>query len=157
MLVTITTDASHDLNSGKAGYAFLISCNAGRFSKSGPLKTARNITEAELMSLANSLYYLVNCKDLWGVSKVIFNVDFIAMEAFIFKPGGTTASRKKVKGKRYRQIVGKITSYIGELRKSYRGVEFEFRHVRSHTNKDNNRSKANAYVDKLAVNARKNQ
>lgn len=155
MLCTISTDASFDSNTNKAGYAFLISCNVGRFSKAGPLKTAKNITEAELMAICNSLHYLVNHKELYGVSKVIFNVDFIAAKDFIFKHGGTTTSRKKNKGKRYRQIVGKITNYIGELRKSYKGTIIEFRHVRSHTNKDNKRTKANEYVDKLAVQARK--
>ena len=157
MLITITSDASFDTHSNKAGYAFLISCNAGKFSKSGSLDTAKNITEAELMAIANSLHYIVNHKELWGVSKVIFNVDFIAAEDFIFKPGGTTMSKKKVAGKRYRQIVGKITSYIGLLRKEYKGVQFEFRHVKAHTKDESQRSKANKFVDKLAVEARKNK
>lgn len=157
MLVTVTSDASFDSNSNKAGYAFLISCNAGRYSKAGFLDTAKNITEAELMAIANSLHYIVNHKELWGVSKIIFNVDFIAAEAFIFKPGGTSKSKKKVTGKRYRQIVGKITYYIGELRKEYKGVKFEFRHVRAHTKDESQRSMANRFVDKLAVEARKNK
>ena len=157
MLITVTSDASFDSYSGEAGYAFLISCNAGRFSKAGFLKTAKNITEAELMSIANSLHYIVNHKELWGVSKIIFNVDFIAAEDFIFKHGGTNRSRKKYAGKRYRQIVGKITFYIGELRKQYKGVQFEFRHVRAHTEYQSQRSKANSFVDKLAVEARKNK
>ena len=50
MLVTITCDASYDNYSSSAGYGFLISSNAGRFSKGGKLETAENITEAELMA-----------------------------------------------------------------------------------------------------------
>lgn len=157
MLLTVTSDASFCPDSKKAGYGFLISSNVGRFSKSGKLKDTKNPCEAELKSIANAMCYIATHKELWGISKVIFNIDFIAAKDFIEKNGMTSTGKKKHKGKRYRQIVGVITKYIGELRKRNPSVKIEYRWVESHTGKSENRSKANEYVDKLAVMARKNQ
>ncbi len=154
MLVTITCDASYDNYSSSAGYGFLISSNAGRFSKGGKLETAENITEAELMAIANALHYVYNHKELWGVTKIILNVDFIAAKEMIFKHGGTKMTRKK---KKYRVIRSKITNYIGLFRKEYSKFKLEFRHVKAHSNVRDTRSRANEYVDKLAVKARKNE
>lgn len=162
MLVTITSDASYDQYSNSAGYGFLISSNVGRFSKSGKLDTAHNITEAELMAIANSLYYVCHHKDLWGTTKIILNVDCIYTKDMIFKKGGTTCMNRKKRrskklresSKRYRKIVNVIRRTIKQL-KLNGCLTVELRHVKSHSKVKDTRSKANKYVDKLAVKARK--
>lgn len=153
MLVTITSDASYSNQQGTAGYAFLISSNLGRFHKSGTLNV-ETITEAELMAIGNALYYVLHHKGIYNVSKIILNVDFIAAKEMIFKKGGTKAMRGD-SGEKYRKIVKVIKQIIESLKKQ--GCkEISFKHVKSHSKVGDTRSKANEFVDKLAVKARKN-
>lgn len=154
MQITITCDASYDQYTNRAGYGFLISSNVGRFYKSGVLESANNITEGELMAIANAMYYVLHHKSLKQTTKIILNIDFINAERFIMKHGGTPSMKKK-SGKKYRMIVHKIREIKSKLRKQ--GCKtIEFRHVKAHTNKKDKRSKANSFVDQLAVKARKN-
>lgn len=149
MLITINTDASYCSETGKAAYAFMICSNAGVFKKSGKLKNCDNATFAELMCLGNALHFTRNHPELWGLSKIIINTD---CDSVIKMVGGYTKMMKK--NPKYRSVVGTITEYLGRYKGSNK-IPWEFRHVYSHTNKQDGRSKANEWCDLEAKKQRK--
>lgn len=150
MLVTINTDASHCSFTKDASYAFMVCCNAGVFKKSGRFsKKVDNAMFAELMCIANALHFTRNHPDLWGISKIIINTDCLNGIDMILRETKMTKKNKK-----YRQVRGVITKYIGKYKGSEK-IPVQFKHVKSHTNKTDGRSKANDWCDKQAKKERK--
>lgn len=148
MIVTINTDASYSPQHKIGAYAFWIVCNQGKIMRSGPLKEAKNSTDAETKCIANALYCLLN-SDFTGITKLIINSDS--------KP-----SFDKIK-KNSSDSVGKLCSeYITQIRekhvnKKLHGKCFhQFRHVKAHSGIGNARKWVNDWCDKKAKEALRN-
>jgi ribonuclease HI len=141
MLITVNTDGSFYPDTKQAGYAFWITCNNGRYKKWGKLKKCQTSTEAELMAIANALYFLRHHKDLKDVSKIIINTD---CESIINIMKNAHRSRTPIMNK----IKGTISKYIGR----YEGKDstYEIRHVEAHKGTETPRKYVNNWLDKHA-------
>src|SRR5690606_37854520 len=147
MLVTINCDASHSSHTGDGGYAFWISSNAGIFKRYGKFKNkVRCPAEAELMCIANAVYYTIHNKELWGISKIIINTDS-KLSIHMIK----TYSAKKKKSERLRIIARDIVNNLN-------GIKYDLRHIKAHT-KDLKEKNAwvNDWCDRMSRKARKDK
>lgn len=125
MLITINTDGSYLPIHRCGGYAFWISCEEGRFLKWGALFDCKSSMQAELMTLANALYYVRKNKRINKnkIRKFIINCDMHPMERYldIVKPPPSIKRNPKL-----RELVHYIVDKIGE-------TPVEYRHVKGHS------------------------
>ena len=142
-MVTINTDASFYHEDGRAGYAFWISSDVGRFKKWGKLNTdcKKDPTYAEFFCIANAIHYTMLHPELKGkITKLHINTDSQKCINFFNSPSKCYTSRKhKPMRKAYR--------YIKKLTKN---VDIKWQHVYSHTNNDDKRSFVNNWCDQMA-------
>lgn len=143
MLVTINTDASFHPKYKLGAYAFWIVCAQGKILHSGPLKEAKDPTDAEMRCIANALHALLK-SNFTEVHKVIINSD--ALYAF------TRIGRSKPAGSPGRII----SNILRDLKKKYFSATqlhlsiHEFRHVKAHSGTENARKWVNDWCDKTA-------
>lgn len=141
--ITINTDASFHPVHKIGGYAFYIICDLFKIQKGGMFKKQpKTAMEAEMMCMANALYTLLSQKELPSAKLIVINSDCL----FSFE---------KIKRKSQNSIGRTVAQILRDVRikTSFRGVvkpEFEFRHVKAHSNKDDARSHVNAWCDREA-------
>jgi ribonuclease HI len=143
MLITINTDASW--RDKFAGYAFWIVCDAGKIQKAGKIKIlVDNSGEAEMMCIANALHTLKHSR-FSEITKVIINTDSQHCIDRL-SPGG------KFTGKTTEECLFTMMEICLKLGKSIRDIHsvFEFRHVKAHSGKKDNRSFVNEWCDREA-------
>lgn len=139
--ITINTDASFNLRKKTGGYAFYIVCDLFKIQKGGMFKVnPDNPQDAEMKCMVNALHTLVVQKELPPVKLIVINSD--CLHSF------TLIGRNK-------SGVGKIIAdTLRELRKkmAFDGIlpEFEFRHVKAHSDIKDARSWVNDWCDKEA-------
>ena len=78
MLITLNTDGSLDYgtrDNRKAGWAYWISSNMGRFKAYGKCPNCNNTMAPELVAIAKGIYFIRNNKDLSKCTKLIVNTD----------------------------------------------------------------------------------
>ncbi len=141
MLVTVNTDGSFYPDTGRGGYAFWISSNAGTFKGYGKLRDCPGSIEAELMAIANALHYLRHNEELNSVTKIIINTDCESLINVI-----NNAHRNRTPS--MNKIRGSISHYIGK----WKGKDstYEIRHVKAHKKVESPREFVNDWLDKHA-------
>ena len=132
MLVTINTDASWCPKEKVGGYAFWISSPWGKFKKYGKFKSKiHDCTKAEMMCIANAIYYLSKKPFYREVKRIIINTDSLYSINYI--------NSQKRNVKRWNKARGKI-KHLTNLN----NIELELRHVKAHTE---DLSKPRVYVN----------
>ena len=160
MLITLNTDGSLDWgakvgNPGKAGYAYWISSDLGRFKKYGRLPNCVNSMGPELAAIAKGLYFIRNHPELSKATKIIVNTDCQPAIDWI-----ASINRSREKDKKHKGTLHNIARHhiLEMARKNYRGlpeVKIEYRHVKAHTNElSEARKYVNDWLDKKAKEGR---
>lgn len=144
MNVTITTDASFSRTHQRGTYAFFISSNLGRMSKSGVLrKTCISPSEAEMKCIINALVFLSQQVDIFLKCKDIYiNTD--SMNSIHMW------NKDKVSIKKYKlfKLSEKLEHSLKQTRALVKGKNVWINHVKSHDDSNTaNRSRANALCD----------
>lgn len=145
MNITLTTDASYSYKHKVGSYAFYITCNLGRMSKSGALKKECACpSEAEMKCIINALTFISECPDLFSKCKDVF-VNTDSMNAIhVFEDSKVNIKKYRLKKYLYLQArYNKVKSIFGDRR-------IDFRHVKAHSGKDDKRSWVNEFCDKAA-------
>lgn len=143
MLVTLNTDASVSAARKVSGYAMWIKCDVGTYKRYGQMPYTKHSVEAEVMAVINGVEQVNTFRDrgLWPkVTKLIINTDClytIQMMEEGYKAKSTPLGKRAVI---YRVL----------LRQMLKGLDYEFRHVRAHTEITNSRRFANDWCDKHA-------
>lgn len=152
MKVTIITDASVILETGKAGYGFYIGCGTGMIKKAGKLKVdTRSSSQAELHCIANALHTLKHSK-FAPITKVWLWCD---SESAV---DNITGNSRGFKTPELRKVVDEIHFLMMEIclreYKSIRAIDtmFEVAHIKGHTG---NADKLSVIQNWCDVNARK--
>jgi ribonuclease HI len=144
MNVTITTDASFSIKHHRGTYAFFISSNLGRMSKSGVLrKKCESPSEAEMKCIINALVFLSQQVDIFSKCKDIYiNTD--SMNAIhMWNKDKASISKYKIFN-----LSKKMEHSLNEARKLVKGKNVWIKHVKSHDDTNTaNRSRANAMCD----------
>lgn len=150
MLVTINTDASFCQKNKVGGFAFWISCNKGRFKHSGPLKEVGNSGEAELMSVANALAFMLKMPQTFeNITRLIINTDckfVITVKSERPKGGKPQVKARSIK----KMIEGFIANlHINSISRNKKALHkfCEYRHVTAHTGANDKRSFVNEWCD----------
>ncbi len=162
MLVTLNTDGSLDWGAkegspGKAGYAYWISSDIGKFKKYGRLPDCINSMGPELAAIAKGLYFIRNHSELSKATKIIVNTD---CEPGINWIKNINDYKYQKRHKKHRGTLHNIARHhiLEMARKGYRGlpeVELEYRHVKAHTNElSEARKYVNDWLDKKAKQGR---
>jgi len=137
MLVTINTDAAFHSQHNVGAYAFWIVCNQGKICHSGALKgKIKDSSEAEAMCIINALHALHRSR-ITNVTKVIINSDSLHFMKYV--------SKRPHLLKPLHQVFILVVNKYG-LRKGW----YEFRHVKSHSGKEEKRKWVNDWCDKAA-------
>ncbi len=149
MIITINTDASfYHLNSGRTkfgGYAFWITCNEGRFKKSGPIKNPVSSLDCELKAIANSLVYLEKVAKNLGFASLVINTDC--------KPAMTHIERKNLSD----PVVKSIHNTLRKILNTANYMKYvKFKHVKAHSGTKTARTYVNDWCDKEARREAKN-
>ncbi len=144
MNVTITTDASFSKKHNRGTYAFFITSDLGRMSKSGALrKKCDSPSEAEMKCIFNALVFLSQQVDIFGKCKNIYiNTDSMNV-IHVWKHDAVAV--RKYRLKHLNKIMHGPRMQIKSL---YKGKKIELRHVKGHDDTNlENRSRANAMCD----------
>ncbi|MCB1712422.1 MAG: ribonuclease H-like domain-containing protein [Candidatus Riesia sp.] len=147
MLVTLNADGSFYPETGKAGYAFWVSSNAGVFTSWGKLAEAGSSEEAEMMAVINGLHYVRNHKKLQSITKIIINSDCDLIRTIMEEPEKTLRkTAEKTKRRRW------LTKHLIKYTNWYKGkhVACEFRHVKAHKGTGTPRKYVNNWCDRHA-------
>jgi len=159
MLITLNTDGSLDWgakegNPGKAGYAYWISSNIGRFKKYGRLPNCDNSMGPELAAIAKGIYFIRNHPELKNTTKIIVNTDCEPAIYFV-NYEGKNAKNKRHKGKLQNIARHHIRRMIRKGYNDLHKVKVEYRHVKAHT-KDLSEARkyVNDWLDKKAKEGR---
>jgi len=147
MNVTITTDASFSKTHNRGTYAFFISSNMGRMSKSGILrKKCNSPSEAEMKCILNALTFLAQQKDIFEKCKNIY-VNTDSMDSIHLLQGDMKAINKY----RLRPLMDKMLIPRREVLRLFKNKKIDFRHVKGHNDSSTeNRSRANVMCDNAA-------
>ena len=147
MNVTITTDASYSAKHNRGTYAFYISSNAGRMSKSGELrKKCSSPSEAEMKCIFNALVFLSQQEDIFSKCKdVHINTD--SMNAIHIWKHDKVAIRKY----RLKNLSKMMHGPRMQIKKLFSGKKIFLVHVKGHDDTNMaSRSRANAMCDAAA-------
>lgn len=137
--ITINTDASYHIEKKVGGYAFYIVCDLFKIRKGGMFKKSpANSTEAEMMSIANTIATLLAQKELPKVKWLIINTDSIPAITRIKKAARTGNDLDKQVWLLLRKLNSRLSA------------KSKIRHVKAHSKIDDARSKANDWCDKEA-------
>lgn len=135
----IFSDASHDPNTGKAGYSFVIQdlqYNTLHY-KSGVLKNAETSQIAEMQTIVNAVAFIhKNFDDVTGLLVV---GDCIGCMHNLQRGFKKKNSRKTLKRRKIRDVYIKL---IVDKR-----IAVTFHHVRAHTSEDDHFSRINRWCD----------
>lgn len=140
--ITINTDASFGPFDKVGGYGYYIICDKFKIRRGGMFKNhPKNSIEAEMMCIANAIHTLINIPSLPTTKYIIINCDcLMAFENIGLKKGN--------------EIGRRIAKQLKELKNktSFRNVhpKVEFRHVKSHSGKNDARSYINEWCDREA-------
>ena len=141
--ITINTDASFHPVHKIGGYAFYIVCDQFKIQKSGTFKIKpKSSIDAEMMCIANAMHTLLTQPELPEAKLIVINCDCLP-------------SFKMITLKSNNPIGRKVASILRQIRisTSIKGVvkpNYEFRHVKAHTNNNDARSWVNDWCDKEA-------
>ena len=147
MNVTITTDASYSAKHNRGTYAFYISSNAGRMSKSGELrKKCDSPSEAEIKCIINALVFLSQQHDIFSkCNDIHINTD--SMNAIHVWKNDMVAIRKYG----IKKLSKKMHGPMMQMKKLFSGKKIFLMHVKGHDDENMaSRSKANAMCDRVA-------
>jgi len=154
--VTLNTDGSLDWGSkqgspGKAGYAYWISSDIGRFKKYGRLPDCDNSMGPELAAIAKGIYFIRNHPELKKVTKIIVNIDCQPAIDWVKSVNSRKKSHKKHKGSLQNIARHHILLMMREGYNNLHKVTIEYRHVKAHTNDlSEARKYVNDWLDKKA-------
>ena len=160
MLVTLSCDGSIDFGSKigvpkKAGWAYWISSDLGKFTSYGRCPDCTNPMAPELAAIAKGMHFIRNHPELSKTTKIIVNTDCLPAISWI-----ATFDRKRKKDKLHKGSLQNLARHhIRDIiRKGYRGlpeVTVEYRHVKAHT-KDLSEARkwVNDWLDKKAKEGR---
>lgn len=138
MLVTIMTDASLCATHFVGGFGYWIASPRGKEAGGGIFKgTIADSYEAEFKAVANSLHSAIQKQLVQHGDKVIIQLD---NSGVIYCMSGQNTVRKDLTD---------VVSTIRILEKQY-NLSLEFRHVKGHTQRKENRYIANKMCDKRA-------
>lgn len=159
MLITLNTDGSLDWGAkigkpGKAGYAYWISSDLGRFKKYGRLPDCVNAMGPEMAAIAKGIYFIRNHPKLSKATKIIVNTDCQPAIDWIASINRSREKDKKHKG----SLQNVARHHILLMIDNYKGlnpVKVEYRHVKAHTNElSEARKYVNDWLDKKAKEGR---
>lgn len=147
MNVTITTDASYSAKHNRGTYAFYISSNAGRMSKSGELrKKCSSPSEAEMKCIFNALVFLSQQDDIFSKCKDI-HINTDSMNSIHIWKNDIAAIKKYG----LRKLSKKMYGPRMQIKKLFVGKKIFLVHVKGHDDTNMaNRSRANAMCDAAA-------
>lgn len=139
MLVTLNCDGSLDYGAKigkpkKAGWAYWISSDVGRFKNYGRCPDCVNSMGPELAAIAKGIHFIRNNPKLNKATKIIINTDCEPAISWM-----RTIHRKRNSDKKHKGSLHNVARHhIREMvRKGYRDlpeVKLEYRHVKAHTN-----------------------
>ena len=159
MLVTLNCDGSVDWgakkgNPKKAGWAYWISSDVGRFKAYGRCPDCTNSMGPELAAIAKGIHFIRNHPKLKVATKIIVNTDCEPAISWIKTINRQRSSDKKHKG----TLHNVARHHILRMVNSYKGldpVKVEYRHVKAHTNDLSEARKwVNDWLDKKAKEGR---
>lgn len=151
MLVTLNCDGSLDYGAKlgspkKAGWAYWISSDVGRFKNYGRSPDCTNTMGIELIAVAKGIYFIRNHEKLSKATKIIVNTDCTPAIHWMVKPMDTRPLCQIKKHKGTLQDIAR-KEIIKMIKQGYKGlnkVEIEYRHVKAHTD---NLSEARKWVN----------
>ena len=142
MRVTLMVDASYCHDTNAAGYGFWVASNRGHRPGSGAMRVhVSNALEAEMMAICNALYRSFKFNYIQAGDTVLVQTDCLgAIDRF------TGNNRVKSEMERKALIVLNSIAKSNDLR-------VNFRHVKAHTRRKENRYRANNHCDTAAKKA----
>lgn len=147
MIVTINTDASFHPEHKVAAFSCWIVCNQGKILRAGPLKKAKDSSDAETQGIANALH-LLHCSEFTGITKVIINNDCKYAHQEILTGSSKAAKHCKAAAAKIRSVLRKIADQHSLPTDWKRWVEF--RYVPAHTGTESARKWVNDWCDNAA-------
>lgn len=137
-LVTLNTDGSLDYGAKtgkpkKAGWAYWISSDVGRFKNYGRCPACDNTMGPELAAIAKGIYFIRNHPELSKATKIIVNTDCLPAIGWMNTINKRRESYRKHKGKLQNVARHHILDMTRKGYKNLPSVEIEYRHVKAHT------------------------
>jgi ribonuclease HI len=138
--ITINTDASFHPVHQKGGYAFYIISDLFKIQKGGMFKhEPKTPQEAEEMCIGNAIATLLAQSELPTCKLLIINSDCKYAFNAIKNPSGIKQTTAR-----------KVYELLHELVEKLGNPEYQFRHVKAHTNITDKRTWVNDWCDKEA-------
>lgn len=162
MLVTLNCDGSIDWGAKKgrkkkAGWAYWIASDVGRFKDFGRCPDCTNSMGPELVAIAKGIHFIRNHSELRKATKIIVNTDCMPGINWMTKPWKERSHEQR---RKHRSTLHNIARHhiIQMISEGYGGlpkVDVEYRHVMAHTNDLSEARKwVNDWLDKKAKEGR---
>jgi hypothetical protein len=134
--ITVNTDASFCFQTKASAWAFSIVSDVFVIKNSGLFKESPGSSiNAEALCIGNALTKVLKaCGEQYTAKYIVLNTDCKTVERVIEKA-------------RNNESLVKVRSIVGKVSLSLKPEKFEFRHVKSHTDNTDRRSKANEWCD----------
>lgn len=157
--ITLNCDGSLDFtqrgNLVKAGWAYWISSDIGRFTGFGRCPNCDNTMGPELVAIAKGIHFIRNHPELSKTKKIIVNTDCEPGISWMKTINRGRAKDKKHKGSLHNVARHHILEMGREGYKNLPDVKIEYRHVKAHTNNLSEARKwVNDWLDKKAKEGR---
>lgn len=134
MLVTIMVDASWHPQMKMAGFGLWVACDRMKFADGGPLKTEqKSAIVAEIKAIINALHIACKRGAVLAGDTVLIQTDCLGAIDWLEK-----------------KVCPHEPSVIPIWEKMCRHINVRFRHVKGHTQQQENRFLANGHCDKHA-------
>lgn len=137
MRVTVIVDASYCDKSGAGGYGAWIACSRDRKPYGGPVVGAPNSGAAETMAICNALWHGLKDKLIQAGDEILVQTDCM------------TAIKVYEEGKWRHEKEGEAFAWLQDVSRQF-NIEVTFRHVKGHSNNQDQRSKAQGHCDSRA-------
>jgi ribonuclease HI len=161
MLVTLNCDGSIDFgamkgNPKKAGWAYWISSDVGKFKSYGRCPDCTNTMAPELAAIAKGIHFIRNHEKLSKATKIIINTDCVPAINWV-------ATFNRIPRKSDKQHNGTLQNIarfhiVQMVKEGYNGlpeVLTEYRHVKAHTGElSASRTWVNNWLDEKAKEGR---
>lgn len=148
MVITINTDASFSKKHKVGAFACWVVSRDFKFKTGGLLRAKVDTpTRAECMAILNALH-LVFKYNMVGIKMIIVNTD--SMDAKHVFENNEIKIKKYRLNKYFAQFYGIFTKMKETSISPHQKIEFQFRHVKAHTNTDTPRTYINDWCDKEA-------
>lgn len=152
MTITINTDASYHPVHKIGAFAFWIVWDEGRIIKNGVLKKVKNAQDAELQSIGNALFIVLE-SELKNLEHIYINTDCqYGIEA--------VTKGKKINGcldtvKHVQKIINKLIAKHGYRKNKNKKFKkfISWRYVKAHTDGEDKRTWVNNRMDRMAKEA----